>query len=586
MSGLNISNINKDVKVLEKYLTTEKKGEDANKRVYLQVMGDHLEVTGDKTKRATESQISDYVKSLKINLANDIKVNGITSKKMDVANHLNQVYNLFVKNVKHEFTADFSEDKIIDINSYIIKIDKNNPFYGLDLMVLSDDYKGVIPLNCVTQKEFSEMTTLLHSLKDSNKYGSLVIATEDEHVKNEFIDMIAMLCTRKVGREIVDGIVKLDREITLHSSKKEELYFNSETYEISINPDILVQTHVMDGLSEDLSDDDAQTAIYTPLYLILGHEMVHALHHSKDSVKYEGKFETKIEDLSNLEEQQTILGWDNKDYKPKTLSSELNEKMEESEDWDQFLAENQVDLADDYFGWEKLSENGLRSVFGIQPRVDHLGDQTTNTKMALELRKNIFEIIAKADTKSEDDFFIGMDETFSPEVVEIISKMYGWENFLNDAAQVALKNKSWDFVLYFVEKGAEKPSLEEWGNDLNEGLIMALHQKDPKDVEALLLLGANPDLIEMPLPERIKELENILMKKFEKTENTLKGWVNLRARQWLNEDYKPIVSSSEDWGDFTDKICNQLKDQNKDILAKKFSELVNNSNNRRNIRQK
>ena len=504
--------INHDIKTLADYSDLKDKGQDPLGRVYLRVLGDQLELTPDKTKQATQRQVNDYVKALQKNIDADQKLNGVTEEKTDLKNRLSETFSKYLNAVIEDYSDDFDETIVIPNTmptpEDFILIPEDNPFYKTDLIVIKDDFIGVMPLNGIKNSEFIEISKRMMELKQQRKVGSLFIAAEyvevpadREYFKNEIKDMIVTLCTRREGRDIVNALIGQKNNIFIfpENTAKASFIQIENILIIRINSDLYVRLPTYRGLSSGNKGrkDELEE---TPLFIILGHEMIHALHYVLEKrIMYEARITREIPQIDNLEEQKTILGWGKINYNPIPLNAwQKNEmtKIESSQviadmdfnDWAHEM--DALQPPEPYFEWEEKSENGLRAAFGIPPReADHQkGELNTKKKKAEYLKKDFFLEIEHREKLSEvkKSFTpLSLSESFTPLFVELMSQQFGWQTFLNEAIEKACETKYWDLAIDLQKKGAEISRIK-WGHTLDRNLLCALISEDEKTIGHLL----------------------------------------------------------------------------------------------------
>lgn len=304
----------------------------------------------------------------------------------------------------------------INIAQFIEEIPLDNPFFKFDLILIKDEYQGKMPLNGIKKSEFIEVTKKIITLKTDKNIGFLSISTEyltkeyqrdlkvfsyhydsenSQYYEREVMGAITRLCTRRIGRDILNGLIdqRVDK-IMIRPIDSADHSFSINHKSIFINPNILARLPTIQK-----SDEGQYRLEETPLHIILGHEMIHALHSVKEYQSFGMRRLTTIPNLNNLEEQKTILGWGEENYQYLPMSQELSYKMElDNADWDLLIESEQNEdillercvkgelkedqvmeiLANEYFKWEEKSENGLRASFGIAPRApDHQTSEMT-----------------------------------------------------------------------------------------------------------------------------------------------------------------------------------------------------------------
>ena len=502
-----INSIYQDIQILKDYTKSIKEeGKNFKGKKYIRIVGGHLVLTQHKIQQveacirivngqlefveskiiqqATEQQIREYFMRLRYNIC----IDEITPEKI-LLQKLSKAFSQYIDVVKHKF-YDLSDEKstLTEINLAKINLLENSPFYAMDLIVLKDSYQGTIPLNGIKETEFNEISNWISSLKQASSIGNLSIVC-NAYINNTLmhkdlvIDMIAMLCTRRIGRELLRNIIEANQQTSIHPTKFSHSY--ASLFE-GIDPAIYLE---MEAISFNKTFANKNEA--TPRFIVLGHELCHVLHHIQSSSSFKNRIQSKVPSLTDLEEQLTILGWGKKNYEPSSLlnpkklsEDEINEIIETMnfEDWDQ---EHNVlkEIEKNYSDWEKISENGLRSVFGISPRAEHYGTTVSQTKWLINQKETILDELRHGRNYSE---------AIDPLFIDLIDQTNEWNNFLTKILSLSCELRLWDIVSDLLKR-ATNPYFKEI---LNENLIVAYVNQNRADIQTLITLGADKNLLQ------------------------------------------------------------------------------------------
>jgi hypothetical protein len=552
MLPVNISNLNQDLALLTNLFS--------KKDSQVRIVGDHLESVKNGNNPATQKQLYEYIRELKYTLEMDQKIYGITDEKADLDKKLSKIFKLITSQYVDNFDKleDVSSStpltleggKLDEMTSCIIPIPNDNLFYGFDLIVFKDSYQGQIPLNGIKEKEFKEISNAIHELANFKKNGNnwdgsntkgLALISPSESSK-AIINALCMLCTRQIGRELVNTLINQDKHIFIiaYSSQSgfnlrapENKDSSPEIQEgiqkirfIYLNSDQIIEVNTLKG-SEEI-----------PIFITLGHEICHALHFLQDPIDLQNDSDEKIAHFHNMEEKRTIIG--SKSDGPVRQDEELINRMEEIE---KFIKDNSPKVAehpaseaeisnakkrlneefnkidesgwdDDTenslgknYHWEKLSENGLRSVFNLSPRIDHSGKDQSIKEWLTHQKKLIFSDLEKNKN---------CIERFTPTFIQRISQTEDWPSFLHEVTKKACEHQCWD-VLFDLKK-RDVPNFD---NTINFYLILFLY-KGSKNSDKFLELGADSLLEHMNEDQIEVKFKTCLSKYLEsESENTI-----------------------------------------------------------------
>lgn len=261
-----------------------------------------------------------------------------------------------------------------------LQLKESDPFFGENLLVFKDDYKGLMPLNGIRKSELDEFQNYYEKIFSG---ATPFVFEEDgknllEDSNNETLKLIKKdiksLMTRKTGRAIFDFLLnsKITQKITILNEK------NGDSTHASIGPGN-ANICLNYGSDSDLYvvKMDPKTGkkvnVFEPTFLTLGHELIHAIHliqlgmktfneQSKQPPTTSLQGTSTVEKmLHNMEEQTTILGLrKNIEFKQ---SSESASTASEDAEWADYEVLN----------YDDLNENSLLTQFGLLPRISHEG---------------------------------------------------------------------------------------------------------------------------------------------------------------------------------------------------------------------
>lgn len=269
-------------------------------------------------------------------------------------------YKAVVKKLE-EFGEDekFGAELDAKLFAKIIPIDRKNPFYDSDLVVMMDGFKP-IPLNGITKSEFDEISNLYAQIQ----LGKTKFKIQgDALFEKETLLSLRTLLTRPVGREIIKRALSVKdlQEIVIKSGAKTEVDIGKKEATISYNLDVNNRFEV-----KAVGEKVYREAI-VPHFIFLGHELIHVLHEDMDM--YLKKPPSLGKEFDDLEEQRTETGLLNKFEFIPVFEDDIVEPDEEDED---------------IFRYDLINENNLRSEFGYSYRTTHRGGKKAPLKIESE----------------------------------------------------------------------------------------------------------------------------------------------------------------------------------------------------------
>lgn len=179
-----------------------------------------------------------------------------------------------------------------------------SPFADTDLVILKDDFKGVMPLNGIKEKEFHQIEELYSDLI-TNK--TPIKINGEKVFTNKVEDSFKILLTRGIGRSLITQILK-------HPSMKEVAIRQGDHF-FCHGSLLVIDASLTDEKSlrlyEHLPSGKIESRRHaTPFSILLGHEMFHYLHGLQNLGQHVGHQEPTLDKrYRNLEEQTTITGF-------------------------------------------------------------------------------------------------------------------------------------------------------------------------------------------------------------------------------------------------------------------------------------
>ncbi|WP_068468380.1 M91 family zinc metallopeptidase [Candidatus Protochlamydia phocaeensis] len=233
--------------------------------------------------------------------------------------------------------------------------DPSHLFFGTDLIVFKNEYKGLMPLNGIKENELHRIV-LLHQQIIQQQTPCLIETSN----KKEIGEMLKLLMTRKLGRALIDQIIPSYKNenknlvIKLTSDSGSRFLYRDTTPTIEINEN---DPH---SIMRSPTTGELQPLVSTS-FITLGHELIHALHYIQNPLLFSAYVNAEPLQNSrfhNLEEEETITTH---------LISPFNSNFEEINFEEITRLEENGTLQEHIF----FTENSLRSVFGFPLRFDH-----------------------------------------------------------------------------------------------------------------------------------------------------------------------------------------------------------------------
>lgn len=280
-------------------------------------------------------------------------------------------------------------------------IPEDDPFGKFNILVFRDDYEGEIPaLNGMRETEWKIASEWLIELQKNGETGSLKLVAHGED-KEKVIDALKLLCTRRGSRKLLGEIINSGKECSIvidhknagvaqmnpahgdgdklinldHLNKSDTTLLKEELTKITntFDPDkwkSLVTLNPLFAIHVNVQGDQGVAVDKIPFALAIAHELIHVRHMLENPLNLLLRLNELIPDFQNLEEQITISGWPSKPLENQidTVQNDGTGALEELDDWDRITL--------DESSWDPTSENGLRSLFNLRPRINYVGRLT------------------------------------------------------------------------------------------------------------------------------------------------------------------------------------------------------------------
>lgn len=413
-------------------------------------------------------------------------------------------------------------------------------FYGTDLIVYKDDYRGPLALNGIKEKDYKAIEKFLVNLsKNSVDMFDIKLNEQD---KEFLIQDIKDLLTRQTGRNLIFKLEEFYRntgqKIKFMQSPAKGWYADKEVANFVVYVDYQkkpLYSHTIDPSSGDIQP------VILPSFITLGHECVHILHYLEytfqnadeptiDLTHHSGKDKA----FDNVEEQTTITGFSNQ---PEFVKVNSPLTLQEREEW---LAEYQV------LNYQELNENALRAQFRLKPRVDHHGPDLQKSKPKDLTHHASDEFIAYVALIFKDG---------SPKQLEELIR-HGWDvnkpiqfdqRTLISPLELAVSYGKLEFVKFLVDRGANPKAL----NRKNETLgHMAVYEKQYKLLPWLVDRGIDPfiknhqgkTLFDIALAKEFAGLDSAAIKSM--PERLKVGFADQIFQTWLNASSSKLFKAS------------------------------------------
>lgn len=289
--------------------------------------------------------------------------------------------------------TDLSSDFSNSLEQWIVPTPMGTPLS--ELVVFKNEYRGQIPLNGIKENEFIRVNQILKDIADNKTH--LQVEGREEF-RNFILKNLGKICTREVGRNLLDRVMKGSDyegkiELNVYESKKalqfqytNFSYFGLFTYKkLSLPVDMQAMMFGVLNKSEKVGEPEnkglkdfvlgllgySTTPNYENFYTILphialAHELTHVAHFYENRALDRGAEEPSLnKDLDNMEEQVTITGVEKHPifYWPK------DDEIKAMKEGDQISLVDGVPM----FSYDPVNERRFGDVFGSPTRTNHVG---------------------------------------------------------------------------------------------------------------------------------------------------------------------------------------------------------------------
>lgn len=228
--------------------------------------------------------------------------------------------------------------------------------------------------------------------------------------------LINRICDVKPGRKLMKIFTQtLQGQIILVEGNKAQYLPNKNTITISKSETLAYNA---------LRNHEIVISV-RPLEILLAHEMIHAMHNCVQKKTYSSNCNTRkdiIKNMTNLEEQATIVGFNPRSFRQKY----------------------------DIIKYDVLSENAFLFAFNLLPRVDHLSHNMGSNRLDLDNKKvlkdyydwierEFHSIIELPEEKKTDISYILNFIKINPLAITSISDDLKIDDFLLQVLQVDIE---------------------------------------------------------------------------------------------------------------------------------------------------
>lgn len=177
-----------------------------------------------------------------------------------------------------------------------------------NLVIFSDDFKGVLPSNGILETDFTHFCALYDNIA-TGKTNIKILG--DAQFRTEILQALEAILQHRMGRELLDELIKLGiptekgKEAPLaripidHNSPAMAFFLGSKLFAVYVAPEDAAYVH-------SLQYDKQHMLVKSPLHITLAHELLHVLHSTRPGYTFKNDADT--EELTNSEEQITITG--------------------------------------------------------------------------------------------------------------------------------------------------------------------------------------------------------------------------------------------------------------------------------------
>lgn len=176
-------------------------------------------------------------------------------------------------------------------------------FKKTDLILFSDDFEGILPLNGIRHKEYIEIKKIIDEIASGHSKICIDPATLQKFQQSVLMD-ITILLTRALGRELIKQLLTRSDPLLVTSGHNQ---YNHEKHTLYLDKQS-IGSHV----TRLPTKDKEGFFTLTPRFTTLAHELIHAYHYQIfDSSLMEQLKGNPTLDINyhSLNEQLTICGY-------------------------------------------------------------------------------------------------------------------------------------------------------------------------------------------------------------------------------------------------------------------------------------
>ena len=370
-----------------------------------------------------------------------------------------------ILNFSDPVDSHFQDQIAYSLQAMTLPVPPSSPFHGTDLIVCRDSTR-LIPLNGIKETDFHALEYLF--MRIVNAQTSIEIRGGSEF-RALVLEQIKMLMTRRLGRRLLEKIVGF-QDNTLAILPVTPTYPDSITRWGRNNREVFIYLDFVDEVRVVVRSP--QTGWLTPSsmphFMTVGHEMIHALNiFSSPNLEAHLAYR-ELEPLERhyncREEERTIAT-----FLPRSPQFPLTLEEADAIAWG-------IDAVNE----DQITENSLRSVFGMPARVGHEGTHVCP------------EIDDINDPDLIEYFFQTCHVSFIGEMHRLIGKgmdvniYYPQDSTKKSALMCACINGRMESIDLLLRCGADPNRLDANGLTL---LHYAIHSADPLFVAELIRRG-------------------------------------------------------------------------------------------------
>ncbi|MCI0381706.1 MAG: hypothetical protein L0207_01450 [Chlamydiae bacterium] len=199
------------------------------------------------------------------------------------------------------------------VTPHILPLNPEDSFYNTDLLIFSDLYKGVLPLNGIHFLEFHQIKTLMSEIfsgKTRFKFDPNLSKNSMKMLARDFV----ILMTRKTSRELIKTIAKGSNDIFIEDGKEFKYTISEVNKDQSRHVIYICNAESFTAsIGRAAQRGRKKYKIPCPSFIKFVHELIHVKHCQENVPLTKQLAEKEDASFTHLEEMRTISGWSN-DY--------------------------------------------------------------------------------------------------------------------------------------------------------------------------------------------------------------------------------------------------------------------------------